>query len=1070
VSRPLQAGLAGAAVARSLGIILLAEALARGIGLAGDADWPLVVLLAVLGGLLRGGASWVTPRLASRAAADIAASQRARLLRARLDSPSAQGDLADVTLAGRGMRDLTPYLSQFVPAAVNSAIVPVVLLIRVAFADWPSALVIAVTLPLVPVFMILIGRYTSHRTADLAQAIRTLTESVAELARGLAVLVSLGRARQQRRGLEQVSREYTAKVMQSLRVAFLSSLALELIATMSVALVAVVIGLRLLGGDVTLYAGLVALIIAPECYTPLREVGAAYHAAEDGQLALKRSNDVLASSGSARADVTGEGDAWRAEGDLHRGGRLLAPGLDLTIPGSPGITTIMGPSGSGKSTLLSLLSGGEDSQHPDAPRLDGAPITRVPSLMAPQAPAFTEDSVRAELSLYSDRDPEQITAALGLMPLLDAPTSDLSPGEQRRLSLARVLLAAEDRPGTAVLLDEPTSQLDTANADRVLGLLRSTGASRRVVVVTHDPRVADVADQNLTLVSVAHKTDAAEIDDDGAAAASPVIAGKRPAGAQGSADAATAPTPSLWREPKVLLGLLYGVIAAACAVALTALSGWLIVRASQQPAIMYLSVAIVGVRAFGLFRAVSRYAERLATHDGMLRYSSRLRLRLWDALASSPAHWRSIARQDGATSTLVSSVDAVRDAIPRALVPGVSAAFVSLASVVAFALVEPRLLWVPLMSVMVSGVGASWLAAVADRRATAVMSQHDSWLARRLGVLYRAAPDVAGGGAAPRAVSDFAAQDGAYGAALKRSAGSRGLGSLLVVGVQSLLAVVTVVRAHPGQPDGLALELTAALALLMVALIDPYSGLLDAVPQWRAWRENSGRITAAIAAGDQAPQLSLREQSVPLAGLGASDLVLSYQDGPVIGPVTLRAQPGEWTVITGPSGSGKSTVLDGLAGFKAADSGAVVAPNGPPSSSQWEPVTALGSVTWCPQDSYIFDAPVAANLRLARENATGDDVRRALQLVGLGSMDPERAAGPGGSWLSGGERQRLSVARGLLHGADVFLLDEPTAHLDHDSAVQLIRDLGAALRDKTVIVVAHGDFAPGNQMRTVRLS
>ncbi|MDR6891275.1 thiol reductant ABC exporter subunit CydC [Falsarthrobacter nasiphocae] len=1098
-----------AAAARSVGIIALAEALARGLGLVGRADMHTILLLAAAGAGLRGLAAWATPWLASRAAADVAATHRRRLLEARLERPHAQGDIADVSLAGRGMRDLTPYFSQFIPAAVNSAVVPIFLLARIAFADLPSAIAVAVTLPLVPVFMILIGKYTAHRTADLSQAIRTLTDSVAELARGLAVLVSLGQAGRQRRGLERVSGEYTRKVMQSLKVAFLSSLALELIATMSVALVAVIIGIRLLSGDITLYAGLVALIIAPECYTPLREVGAAYHAAEDGQHALKRARGVLSESGpasraadarigasgaaspgaapaqaGARAEGAEAGPAsgWRIRGDLYRGERLLAPRLDLSIPTTPGLTAVVGPSGRGKSSLLAILTGLEAGQHAEAPRLDGDG-TGPESLSVPQAPAFTEDTVRAELALYVGAAASLVPVArpLGLESLLDAPTSTLSPGEQRRLALARALLAAARRPGVPLVLDEPTSQLDGDNAAAVTRLLAEAAQERRVVVATHDLALAALAGETITIGGPSGDGSDTAPDEAGPGAhrpaETPTAAAEAPAaGGEAAGDGSDAHPQAgqpdkastgsravpIWRERKVLLGVFLGIVSAGCAAALTALSGWLIVRASQQPAIMYLSVAIVGVRAFGLFRAVARYGERLATHEGMLSASASLRLRLWDALATSPAHWRSISRRDGGTALLISSVDAVRDAVPRAIIPAAGAAFVSLGTLVVFAVLAPEMLWIPVASVLVGGLGASWLAARADRRATAIMAEHDDWLSRRLGVLYRAAPDLAGGGASARAVGAFADEDARFGRALRQAARSRGLGALVVVAAQAFAAAAVVVQGQPGGEGGVPLEATAALALLMVALIDPFIALLDAVPQARAWRENEARLRAALADADAPDTRRPREYSEPLAGLGARELVLAYPSGPAIGPITSFSTPGAWTLITGPSGSGKSTYLDALAGFKAPDAGQIVTPSGRHSAhapDAWVPATALGTVTWCPQDAYVFDAPVDSNLRLAREDLTDAEIRDALSLVGLGDMDPSRPAGPGGSWLSGGERQRLSVARGLVRGADVFLLDEPTAHLDHDGAARLVADLGEALRGRTVIVVAHGDFA-----------
>ncbi len=1076
MSRPLQAGLAGAAVARSLGLIALAEALAQGIGLAGDQNWTLITALALFGAASRGAAALITPRLTARMASDVAARQRLSLLSSKLSHPHARGDVDDVALASRGLRDMTPYFTGFIPAAVNSAIIPVFLLVRIVLVDWPSALVIALTLPLVPVFMILIGKYTAERTSELSAAVRRLTETVAELARGLSVLVSLGRARQQRRGLAAVSREYTDSVMQSLRVAFLSSLALELIATMSVALVAVVIGLRLIHGDMTLYAGLVALILAPECYTPLREVGQAFHAAEDGQLALKRAEAVVEEhpvQETASSSANGS-DVARVEGDLLRGERLLVPGLDLRIPAAPGLTALAGPSGCGKSTLLALLSGAERGDHEDAPVLRGS-LFAAPTVMMPQAPVFLRETPLEEVGLYggehlSSEGAREMLQALGLGHLAERSIALLSPGEQRRLAVIRTLAASDAQGGIPVLADEPTSQLDAESARAVISLLEEAARGRAVVVVTHDREVMERADRVITLVPGGSGEDArtGHVEPVDVPSLAPTAAREESAAEAGTAADGDGAIPHLLTNRHVRQGLLLAVISACSAAALTALSGWLIVRASQQPAIMYLSVAIVGVRAFGLFRAASRYAERLATHRGMLAYAADLRLRLWDALAESPAHWRTISRQDGGTTVLVTAVDAVRDAAPRALVPAVSAAAVSLGSLIAFALLSTHMLWIPVASLVISGIGASLLTMRADARATSAMTAHDAWLSRTLTQLYRAAPDLLLGRAWRRAADEFARRDAEYGDVLRRAEASRGLGALLVVIGQGLAALAVLWAARGMGESAPAHEVLAALALLQIALMDPYIALLEAIPQWRSWQTNRRALENDLRAERDTAQADARTRCSDLLGHGADALELAYTNGPRIGPVTFRGTPEAWTLITGPSGSGKSTLLDALAGFKRPEAGQVISRI----DGQWVQAPGFGRVMWCGQDAYLFDAPVSSNLRLALPEATDDQIRSALQLVGLPGMDPEQPAGPGGTWLSGGERQRVAIARGLLAGADVFLLDEPTAHVDHDGAARLVQDLSVALAGRTVIVVAHRDFAelaPQTQMRTVTL-
>ena len=212
-------------------------------------------------------------------------------------------------LASRGLDALDNHYATYLPALVSAAVVPAVVGLRILFADWVSALVIVLTVPLVPVFMVLIGKHTEERVAQAAAGLDRLSNHLVELARGLPALVGLRRAGQRRRALRDVSEAYRASTLGTLRTAFVSGLALELIATISVAVVAVFIGLRLVHGDMALAPGLLVLMLAPECFMPLREVGSAFHSAEDGVEALHRTRRILAASGAGHAGVgdTGTG-------------------------------------------------------------------------------------------------------------------------------------------------------------------------------------------------------------------------------------------------------------------------------------------------------------------------------------------------------------------------------------------------------------------------------------------------------------------------------------------------------------------------------------------------------------------------------------------------------------------------------------------------------------------------------------------------------------------------------------------------------------------------------------------
>ena len=292
------------------------------------------------------------------------------------------------------------------PALVNCAAIPLLLGARILFADWVSAVVIVLTVPLVPLFMVLIGRYTEDKVQDAQAALSRLSGHMLELAKGLPVLVGLGRASAQRRALEDISEEYRSRTMGTLRTAFLSALALELIATISVAVVAVFIGVRLVHGDMALEAGLLALILAPDCYLPLRELGTAHHASDDGRAALAETTAVLDAPEQRRLDprpapvpsvhdLTVSGLTVSYAG---RQGAAVGP-LSFTAPAGR-ITALDGPSGAGKSTVLGVLAGtiGSGGGTAVAGTLGGFAPAGV--AWVPQHPVMVADTVREEILLY----------------------------------------------------------------------------------------------------------------------------------------------------------------------------------------------------------------------------------------------------------------------------------------------------------------------------------------------------------------------------------------------------------------------------------------------------------------------------------------------------------------------------------------------------------------------------------------------------------------------------------------------------------------------------------------------
>jgi ATP-binding cassette subfamily C protein CydCD len=1037
-----------AAVLRAIGTVLVAEGLARGVAaVAGRDDWRLAVLVGAVGCVLRALAAWAAPALGARAGADLVADLRGGLA-ARALGPGAPRDT--VLLGAHRLDDLQAYCTTVLPSLVNAAVIPVLIGLRILLADWVSAVVIACTLPLVPLFMALVGMHTRDRITAATAALDRLTGHLLELAKGLPVLVGLGRIDEQAAVLHRISEEHRRRTTATLRVVFLSSLVLELVATLSVAVVAVTVGLRLLAGDLPLWAGLLALVLAPECFGALRDVGAAFHAGEAGLAAHDRAREILDRPAVASPRETGP---VRLDGVIvhHAGRGTVLAGLDLT-PADGAVTAILGPSGSGKSTVLAAFAGLLDG--------DGTTIAGTVTVPAggiaylPQHPSVTEDTVLGEVRLYGPGVPDAplrtALARVGLADVADEDPRRLSPGELRRLGMVRVL--ARVRAGARlVLLDEPTAHLDDRSRRVVDGMIADLRGVATVLVATHEASTAAVADHVLRLGGESAAADAGATPG-AAAVATPRTAGDDPRGSLATLASTLRPV-----SRRLLAGGLLGVASATAAVALIAVSGWLIVRAADQPEIFLLSVAIVGVRFFGIARACLRYAERLVTHVAVLRTVTVLRDRLWRGLATHGARTRTLV--DGATALelLVVGVDRVRDLLPRLLLPPFVAAALAVGAGTAVLLLHPAAAPVLAVGLAVAFVLAPVVALLAEGAAGARAVELRAALARRFTASVAAADDLRANGADPQVLAALRDLDVRLRLTDRRSALARGAGdAIAVLGCcGTAIAMVAV-----GAATGAAAPVVGVLALLPLALLEPAQVLVDGVrnaPAFAAaWSGLSPvlRPAAAAATGTATPIGPVASLSLEGVGTRWSD------DGPLVfDRVDATVRRGQWLVIEGASGAGKSTLLSVLLGALPAAEGRYRL--GGDDVSTLAPAALTGRVAWLPQDAHVFDSTVRANLLLGARGATDEELMAVLDRVGLGPL-VRRASdgldlrvGAGGKALSGGERTRLALARTLLSDAAVVLLDEPTAHLDAATAAGVMADLRASLADRIVVLVSH---------------
>jgi ATP-binding cassette, subfamily C, bacterial CydD len=505
--------------------VLLARVAARGfVGASlGELLTPLVLLVVVAA--CRGAAAWGFEVAGRRAAASALSDLRLDVVERRLrDRPAALDgtESAEVaTLAVGGVDALETAFARYLPQLVLAAVVPVAVLALVASIDLLSAGIMLLTLPLVPVFMWLIGRYTERRTAERREALRQLSTHFLDVVRGLPTLRAFNRGRPQAERIEQVSDEYRRATMGTLRVAFLSGTVLELAATLGIALVAVTVGVRLVGGGLGLEAGLTVLVLAPELYLPLRNLAAQYHASADGLAVGERLLDL---SEAAERPLGGERPpsprevSVRLEGVSFTYPARPAPvltGLDLEL--EPGETVALtGPSGAGKSTVAALLL---LLAEPTAGRVTAGGVDlagcdpagwRASVAWVPQRPTLFRGTVTDNIRLGDPTAADEavrraagLAGAAGFVRELpggyDTVVGDggrpLSAGQVRRIALARAFL----RDAPLVVLDEPTADLDPASADAVGAAVVRLLGGRTVLLVTHRPELEARADRVVRL-------------------------------------------------------------------------------------------------------------------------------------------------------------------------------------------------------------------------------------------------------------------------------------------------------------------------------------------------------------------------------------------------------------------------------------------------------------------------------------------------------------------------------------------------------------------------------------------
>jgi len=1013
-----------------------------------------------------------------------------------------------VNTAMEGVEALEGYFSLYLPQLALAALIPLGILFFVFPSDLLSAILLLLTAPLLPLLMILIGSAGKEQTRRQWLGLSRMAAYFLDVLQGLPALKTLGRSIAQLQTIARVSERYRQTTLSVLRVTFLSAFALEFIATVSTAIVAVQIGLRLLAGGIEFEPAFFILLLAPEFYLPIRLLGLRFHAGMSGLEAGKRIFEILdlplpgmiPHTTTTSFTFTAPCIVFENVHYTYRGDRHALRGASFILePGK--VTALSGPSGGGKSTAASLLL---RFLQPESGRItvDGYDLNSVPLedwhaalSWTPQAPYLFNDTVASNLRLAEPAAPlERLAAAAhlaqadefieelpdGFETVIGERGARLSAGQAQRLALARAFL----KEGGLVILDEPASHLDPGNEARIGQAARLLARDHTVLLIAHHPETLAYADVVITLhegrvIETRSQKPAADgigindshlIVEKGQEAHSPYLPTEKRTGVrglpnhQGLAGGKTLlRTLSLLKpfSPRILLSMLLGFATVFSSAGLMAAAAYIISLAALQPSIAELQVAIVGVRFFGLSRAVFRYLERLVSHDITLRLLARWRVWFYQALEPlAPARlWR--YHSGDLLNRVIADVSVLENLYVRAVAPPLSALLVAAVGTAFLSAFVPPLGWILLGFLVLGGVILPLILHWLTRRPGGELVPAQAQLATLLTDGIQGLPDLL-----------ICGQTGFYQQQImiasqklyqhqtqlnRLSAAQSALHGLIA----QLCALAVLAVATPyvlsGDLNGIWL---GALMLAALACFEAVQPLSQAAQMLGTSLQAAHRLFEVV---DAEPEVREPEQAQPIESptrLEVRGLSFSYPDGtPALKEISFNLQRGQSLALIGPSGAGKTTLINLLLRYWEYSSGHILLNGQELHQLHGEALRAKIAVV--SQDAYIFNASLRDNLSIARPEASQEEIEAAARVAQIHEFIlslPEGYdtwAGETGVRLSGGQRQRIAIARSILKDAPILILDEPTANLDPKTEQALLKAIAEYAQDRMLLTITH---------------
>ena len=1028
-----------------------------------------------------------------------------------------------------GLEQVDAYVARYIPQILYAIMIPLIMGIAIVDTLPIIGIILIVTVPLIPFFMILIGKQADRLNKEQWERMSFLSGHFLDVLQGITTLKLFGRAKDQIKVIGRLSEEFKDSTLRVLRVAFLSALVLELVSTISTALIAVYLGLTLLDGEIPFFSAFFILLLAPEFYTPFRQLGAAFHTGMAGKTSILKYEEFMNRQPSlpvgGQSKLQGPIQAIEIKDltftyeDSENGVQHISLAAKRNSP-----IMLVGESGAGKSTIAHII-GGFLTAPKGAVTIDGLDVCdididwwRQQITYVSQHPHIMKGTLRDVLSFGMNVSDEEIIAACKEVQLLDVINRQqegldtvigegglgLSGGERQRVALARAFL----RKGQVLILDEVTAHLDVKTEAIISSAIQRLMENKIVIIIGHrlqtmhwastlyvlkqgriiqqgsyeeliavdgyfkDLVISGLGEFSSTIEEQLQTGKSFDIQDrDDLDHSIPVD--KKGAYVRGNdthtSEVSTANmglqgwrllfsvlSPAKW---SLVLALIFTFLTVFMNVGLLTVSAWLLASAALQPGLTYLSLAIVGVRFFGVSRAVCRYFERYTSHR--MAFQGLYGLRVWFYAHLEPLA-PAILKRFGAGDMLgriMGDIEVLQFFYLRTLIPPVAAIALTVLVAYGVSTIDSTLVTPIVLSSLVLGLVLPLVVYAHNKQSLTEIGPQQGEYKSLLSDTMDSLEDVISYGNEDLVYHRI--QHMMHIVDTNKGVIERGMNlgnTLFLGGVQITVVIVAILAAN---------ALTGAWASVMVAV---------AAIGTQAWFEALQPMIAAVHHGAESKVatsrlMALANEPMPVVDPKApkpfnanrditfTDVSFGYnQDRCIYEHLRLGIKQGQSVAIVGASGSGKTTLFNMLE--RLYDYGGSIHVGDVElkdiSIDTWR--NALGTIT---QDTYIFHASFEDNIRLARPDASATDLERAIDRASLRSVVDRlpvglnTIVGSGGHGLSGGERQRVALARLFLRNPQIVLLDEPLEGLDQVTRKALHRDLMEYVKDKTCLYITH---------------